>query len=219
MLVWGISVAMPKPATLVAFGLVAVLGLPVEPVQIPESFRAREAHEGVTIAARPLPDSPEAEEIFGKTAAPVRAGFLPVELVILNQRDEPIRVELNRIVVLEDNQKFEQVELEEIALALYPLPKLKDKPSASPERIPTRMPKDKDKDCTKREEAEATLRSRQLRAATVNPGGQARGFLYFDLRRNSLDLEKAMVYVPDVAVAPSGQALFYFEISLKASAK
>jgi hypothetical protein len=200
--------------TILSLALV-VLGLPIQAGDIPESFRAREAHEGVTIAARPIPDAPEAEEVFGKTAAPVRAGFLPVELIILNRRDEPIRVELGRIVVLEDDRKFEQVELEEIALALYPLPKLKDKPSTSPERIPTRMPKNKDKDLTKREEAAATLRSRQLRAATVNPGGQARGFLYFDLRRASLQLEKSIVYVPEVAVVPSGQALFYFEISLK----
>ncbi len=202
-----------------AYGLVLLLGLGAEPAQIPESFRAREAHEGVTIAARPIPDAPEAEEIFGKTAAPVRAGFLPVELIILNRRDEPIRVGLSRVVVLEDERRFEQVELEEIALALYPLPKLKDKPSASPERIPTRMPKNKDKDLTKREEAAATLRSRQLRAATVNPGGQARGFLYFDLRRSSLALGKSIVYVPEVAVVPGGQALFYFEISLKDYAK
>ncbi len=202
-----------------AFGLVLLLGLGAEPAQIPESFRAREAHEGVTIAGRPIPDTPEAEEIFGKTAAPVRAGFLPVELIILNRRDEAIRVELTRVVVLEDDRKFEQVELEEIALALYPLPKLKDKPSASPERIPTRMPKNKDKDLTKREEAAATLRSRKMRAATVNPGGQARGFLYFDLRRASLELGKSIVYVPEVAVVPSGQALFYFEISLKPYAK
>lgn len=195
---------------LVVFGLALAAG------DIPESFRAREAHEGVTIAVRPIPDAPEAEEVFGKTAAPVRAGFLPVELVVLNRREEPIRVELSRIVVLEDERRFEQVELSEIALALYPLPKPKDKPKKTGMGVPEPP---KDKDLTKREEAEATLRSRQLRAATVNPGGQARGFLYFDLRQASLDLERAIVYVPEVTVAPSGQALFYFEISLKDYAK
>ncbi len=213
--------AMLKPGSRVLLGMVAAAAfvLAAQSVDIPESFRARDAHEGVTIAARPIPDTPEAEEVFGKTAAPVRAGFLPVELLILNQRGEPVRVELGRIVVVQDGQKFEQIELEEIARALYPLPKPKDKPSASPERIPSRLPKNKDKDLTKREEAAATLRSRQLRAATVNPGGQARGFLYFDLRRGSLDLDTAMVYVPEVAVAPGGQALFYFEISLKEYAR
>lgn len=208
---------MPKPVrgTILSLAFV-VLGVPIEAGDIPESFRAREAHEGVTIAARPIPDAPEAEEVFGKTAAPVRAGFLPVELIILNRRDEPIRVELSRIVVLEDERKFEQVELEEIALALYPLPKPKDKPKTTGMGVP-KPPKDKD--LTKREEAAATLRSRQLRAAAVNPGGQARGFLYFDLRRASLAVTKSVVYVPEVAVVPSGQALFYFEISLRAYAK
>jgi len=189
--------------------LAAILAPPGE---IPESFRAREAHEGVTIAVRPIPDAPEAEEVFGKTAAPVRAGFLPVEVIILNRREEPIRVELSRIVVLEDERRFEQVELSEIALALYPLPKPKDKPQKTGMGVP-KPPKDKD--LAKREEAEATLRSLQLRSATVNPGGEARGFLYFDLRRASLDLERAIVYVPEVTAAASGQALFYFEVSLK----
>ena len=209
-----------KPANRIMLGLAAAaIVLAAQSADIPESFRAREAHEGVTIAARPIPDTPEAEEVFSKTAAPVRAGFLPIELLILNQRDEPVRVELGRITVVQDGQKFEQIELDEIALALYPLPKLKDKPSASPERIPSRLPKNKDKDLTKREEAAATLRSRQLRAATVNPGGQARGFLYFDLRRGSLDLDSAMVYVPEVVAAASKAPLFYFEIGLKEYAK
>ena len=109
-----------------------------------------------------------------------------------------------------------QAELGEIAQALYPLPKPKGKPKTTGMGVP-KPPKDKD--LTKREEAEAALRSRQLRAATVNTGGQARGFLYFDLRRASLDVEKSIVYVPEVAVVPGGQALFYFEISLKPYAK
>ena len=205
----------PRRGTILSLTLVA-LGLTLQAGDIPESFRAREAHEGVTIAARPIPDAPEAEEVFGQTAAPVRAGFLPVELIILNRRDEPVRVELSRIVVLEDERRFEQAELSDIALALYPLPKPKDKPKTTGMGVP-KAPKDKD--LTKREGAEATLRSRQLRAATVNPGGQARGFLYFDLRRASLDVEKSIVYVPEVAVVPGGQALFYFEISLKPYAR
>ncbi|MGH9789230.1 MAG: hypothetical protein ACRD4U_11070 [Candidatus Acidiferrales bacterium] len=180
-----------------------------------EWFRSRDEHQGVVIAARPVPDTPEAEEIFGKNAAAPRAGFLPVELLIVNQRAEPVRVALDRIQVVQEGETFEQIEIEEIALALHPLPKSKEPVGST--RVPTKIPKDKNR--TQREEAEAGLRSRQLRLELIPPGGQARGYLYFDLRGSSLQLSSAFVYVPEVVVEESGEKLFYFEISLKPYAR
>lgn len=203
--------------TLLPIALGLILATFALPAQEPHSsdlsaFVAQDAHEGVTIAVRPVLDQPEAEGIFGKNAAPVRVGVLPVELLIINERPEPVRVALERIQVVTDAERFEQVQPEKISWALYPPPKAK-KPTTST-RIPTRLPKDKSRE--KREEAEAALRSRQLRAAVVGPGGQARGYLYFDLGRSSLDLTQARLYVPEVAQVPSGQALFFFEVSLEA---
>lgn len=178
-------------------------------------FKSRDAHQGVAIAARPVPDTPEAEEIFGKNAAAPRAGFLPVELLIVNERAEPVRVALGRIQVVQEGETFEQIEIEEIALALHPLPKKKEPVGST--RIPKKIPKDKNR--TKREEAEAGLRSRQLRLELIPPGGQARGYLYFDLRGSSVRLSEAFVYVPEVEVEPSGEKLFFFEVSLKEYAR
>ncbi|MCI0403027.1 MAG: hypothetical protein L0212_05835 [Acidobacteria bacterium] len=169
----------------------------------------------MTIAARPVPDTPEAEEIFGVNAAAPRAGFLPVELLIVNQRAEPIRVDLGRIRVVQPGEEFDQLAIEEIALALHPLPKSKEPVGST--RIPKKIPKDKNR--TKREEGEAGLRSRQLRLERIPAGGQARGYLYFDLRGSSIRLSEAFVYVPDVEVEPSGEKLFFFEVSLKEYAK
>jgi len=179
-----------------------------------KTYPAQDAHEGVTVAARPVPDTPEAEEIFGKNAAAPRAGILPVELVILNQRSEPVRVNLERILVVTDVARFAQVEPAETAWALYPSPKSK-KPARTGS-IP-RPPEDKNRN--KREEAEAALRSRQLRAGVVGPGGQARGYRYFDLRSAELDLTQARVYIPEVVTLPEEQPLFFFEISLKPYAR
>ena len=178
-------------------------------------FRSRDAHQGVVIAARPVPDTPEAEEIFGKNAAAPRAGFLPVELLIVNERAEPIRVDLERIRVVQESEQFDQIEIEEIALALHPLPKKKEPVGST--RIPKKIPKDKNR--TKREEAEAGLRSRQLRLERIPPGGQARGYLYFDLRGSSIQMSSAFVYVPEVVVEESGEKLFYFEVSLEPYAR
>jgi hypothetical protein len=176
-----------------------------------EEFKSRDEHQGVVVAARPVPDTPEAEEIFGKNAAAPRAGFLPVELLIVNKRAEAIRVDLDRIRVAQEGEEFDQVAIEEIALALHPLPKSKQPVGST--KIPKKIPKDRNR--TKREEAEAGLRSRQLRLERIPPGGQARGYLYFDLRGSSIRLSEAFVYVPDVEVEPSGEKLFFFEVSLK----
>jgi hypothetical protein len=180
-----------------------------------EEFKSRDAHQGVSIAARPVPDTAEAEELFGVNAAAPRAGFLPVELLIVNERAELIRLDLERIQVAQEGETFDQVAIEEIALALHPLPESK-KPVDST-KIPKKIPKDKNR--TKREEAEAGLRSRQLRLVRIPPGGQARGYLYFDLRGSSIRLSEAIVYVPEVEVEPSGEKLFFFEVSLRPYAR
>ena len=191
-----------------------------EPPADEDRFLSRDAHQGVSIAARPVPDQDEAEKIFGKTAAPIRAGVLPVELLLINGREEDIEVELENISVVSEGQEFSQVSPEEIALALYPppgaeQPKVGPKPR-SPIPIPrSPVPKEKkDKNRAAREGVEAALRSRQWRAGEVPPGGRARGFLYFALSEEGIDLAHASVYVPHVNGATSKEGLLFFEIAL-----
>ncbi len=182
----------------------------------PSKFPARASYQGVTIAAVPIPDTPAAERIFGPRAAPTRAGFLPVEVIIFNQRSEIIRVKVGRIKIIGFDNQFEQVDPQAVAEGLYPRPEV-DRPKTS--RLPTPWPRKpkvkKDKKRAQREEAEAALRSRQLRAALVAPGGYARGYLYFDLRGKSIDLAGSSLYVPGVEEETTGERLLFFEISLK----
>ena len=188
-----------------------------------QGFLARDSHQGVTIAARPIPDTPEAEKIFGKNAAPTRGGFLPIELLILNERDEPIAVSLERAEVNSDDERFEQADPEAVALALHPLPESVQPKGGTGPRLPVPWPQGpkvpKDKKRAAREEAEVALRSRQLRATRIAAQGRARGFLYFDLRGASIDLRQAVVYIPEVEGVTSGEGLLFFEISLKAYAQ
>ena len=182
----------------------------------PSKFPARASYQGVTIAAVPIPDTPAAERIFGPRAAPTRAGFLPVEVIIFNQRSEIIQVNVGRIKIIGFDNQFEQVDPQAVAEGLYPRPEV-DRPK--PSRLPTPWPRKpkvkKDKKRAQREEAEAALRSRQLRAALVAPGGYARGYLYFDLRGKSIDLAGSSLYVPRVEEETTSERLLFFEISLK----
>lgn len=185
-----------------------------------DRFLSRDAHQGVTIAARPVPDQDEAEKIFGKAAAPIRAGVLPVELLIINERDEAVEVTLEHIQVMSEGQEFSQVSPEEIALALYPPPGA-EQPKVGPKpRSPIPLPRSpvpkekKDKNREAREGVEAALRSRQWRAREVPPGGRARGFLYFALGEEGIDLTQASVYVPEVNGVASREGLLFFEIAL-----
>jgi hypothetical protein len=194
-----------------------------EPAPTPKAdLPARDSHQGVIIAARPVPDTPEAEAVFGPKAAPTRAGFLPVELVVRNERKEPIEVALDRITVTSGPDEFEQAAPETVASWLYPPPEVKE-PTLGGPRLPIPWPRGpkapKDKHRKEREQAEASLRSRQLRAEPVSPGAEAHGYLYFDLRGQSIDLTRAAVYIPEVNGVESGEGLLFYEISLKAYAK
>jgi len=199
----------------------AAVALPAQEPAAAEAqdFLARDSHQGVIIAARPIPDTAEAEKVFGKNAASTRAGFLPVELLILNERDEPIAVNLERVEIFSDGERFEQADPVMVALALYPLPESVEPKVGTGPRLPVPWPQGpkvpKDKKRAEREEAEAALRSRQLRATRVAPAGRARGFLYFDLRGAAIDLAHAAVYLPEVDAVTSREGLLFFEISLK----
>lgn len=184
-----------------------------------QDFPAHDSHQGVAIAAVPLPDASAAVARFGATAAPTRAGFLPVELILSNQRPESVEVVLETIVIVTDEDKFEQADPEDMAWALYPPPELKE-PRPRTTRIPSiPAPKKGDKNRSKREEAEAALRRAELRAGRVAPGAFARGYLYFDLRRRELDLAHARLYIPTVLVLPTEEKLLYFEIEFKPYAR
>ncbi|MBI2957134.1 MAG: hypothetical protein HYY26_07475 [Acidobacteria bacterium] len=173
---------------------------------------AADSHQGVTLAAIPVTDEAEAEKIFGKKAAPLRAGVLPVEIVITNERAEAVRVTLERIELVTEQEKFAQADPERVGWLLYPPPKVTE----GWERA-RRQPKDKDRE--KREEAQAALRARQLRAEMVPAGASARGYLFFEMGKANVKLAEVRLYIPEVVVLPGEEPLLYFEIELEPDAR
>lgn len=207
---------MHRRALQFAFLLLLTIGTAAqEPPPGDERFTARDAHQGVTIAARALADVAEAEALFGKEAAPVRAGLLAVEMRVENRRAGAIRINLSRIKILREGDELAQVTPEEAARLLYPPPEGRQ-PNLGPQPIPLprRSPLPKDKKRAEREEAEASLASRQFRARNIPPHGEARGFLYFDLGEVGADLAGAHLYLPEVDDTTSDEGLLFFEIAL-----
>ena len=213
--------------TLALTSLAAVLLLGVQSPRTrpnPADYPANTAQHGVTIAVRPIFDTPEAEKIFGEGAAPTSAGFLPVEIVVWNERVNTVEIDLESVIIYSSEGRFEQVTPEFVALNLYPPPRRKIKdptqkrptPNPLPVPLPRRSKKrSKDKHSQDRERAEAELSSRWLRFGQAAPGGALRGYLYFDLRGSSIDPAEAAVMISDVRDKSTGERLMFSEISLR----
>jgi len=195
--------------------LLAIAGLAQETPPEEARFTSRDAHQGVTIAARPLAETAAAEEFFGKESAPVRGGLLAVEILVVNNRAGEIALNVDRIALLRNGDKFVQLRPEEAALMMYPLPE-GDPPKMGPRPLPLprRPGGPRDKKRAEREEAEASLASRRFRTRFIPPGGRARGFLYFSLGEVETDLAGMQLYVPEVDDTGTGEGLLFFEIAL-----
>ncbi|MBI4462101.1 MAG: hypothetical protein HY653_04265 [Acidobacteria bacterium] len=180
----------------------------------PAAYAARDVHEGVTLAARPYLAAADVEALFGRHSL-LAAGIVPVEVLLVNERQESVRVAWEQVVLLSGEAKFERIEPERIAWLVYPAPEMKTQ-QPWPGK-PTKMPPDKKRN--QREAVEAALRSQQMRVSVIPAAGRARGFLYFDRGTEPLTLARASLYVPQVVRLPEEQPLLFFEVSLKVYAE
>ncbi len=174
-----------------------------------EALPARDAHEGLTIAADFYADAKRSKERFGKKH-PYQAGLLAVEVFIRNGNPQPVRVVLEEIRLVLDvgggpKQRLAPMSLEETILAL-----LQKRPEAVrrpfPGRVPT-SPRGKDWD-----QMEALLQPRWLEMDVIPPGATARGFLFFDLQGKFDWLAGASLYFPELYFVRDGKPLLFFEV-------
>ena len=203
-----------KPLTELVLSLALAAQAPLPSPMDPAQYAARDSHEGATLAARPYREPAELEARFGRHPL-AQAGTVVVEVLVVNEREEAIRVAWERVVLLSGTESLEQVEPEQIAWRVYPPPKTKSKqPWPGP---PTKLPADKKR--LPREALEAALVSQGMRVEVIAAGGRARGFLYFYLGDQPLDLARARLYVPEVVRLPEEEPLLFFELDLKVYAK
>ena len=174
-----------------------------------KSYRAHEAHadEHVTVAVEPY-DTPAKAEIFKTNWR--EHDFLPVLLVITNDRDQPIALNGLRIQwVTANRSKLSPATDDELARRLA---RVKD-PSRStfPNPLPKRGPAPSLNKSVRQE-----IDAAQFRAAAVEAHTTKAGFLFFDIEGIREPLAGAHVYISGVK-GDKGEELFYFDIPISPS--
>lgn len=175
----------------------------------------QDKHGGLTVSVDPYTDSHRSKDKFGKSADPVPAGILPVDVFFKNDTPHPIRVNLET-VQLEvqfgegSHQYLDWLSIAQVAnMIRHP----RGNPAApSAPRFPVGLPlPGKDK---KVETIIDDLRPFALDSNVVPPLGAVHGFLFFNLDHDFTAAQKASLYVPDVSLLPDKTALMFFEVPL-----
>lgn len=188
----------------------------------PATLPARDAHEGLLIAADPYDDAARSKERFGKKS-PHSAGILALEVYFKNETDRAIRVDLERIRLSidlpggEGRQQLRPVPVESVVNAIVypegPNPTSPRKPRPSP--FPSGSGR-KDKDV---KQVDELLRPLALEMDVLPPRATVRGLLFFDLGRRFELLRYAQLYVPNLAFVQDAKPLMFFEVDLSKTAR
>lgn len=175
------------------------------------SLPARDAHEGLTVAADPYADAARSKGRFGKKH-PVGVGLLAIEVFFRNDNDQAIRVELAQMrLVLEPpgrpRQGLEPLPFDEVMELL-----LAKQPDARRPTIPGRVTSPpRGKDWVKLEEL---LRPMMLEMDVLPPRSLAHGFVFFNLNRRFDLLPYASLYIPELLFLRDQKPLLFFEVHL-----
>jgi hypothetical protein len=179
----------------------------------PASLPARDAHQGLLIAANPYISANRYKEKFGKHT-PYDGGILAIELFFRNDNDSPIRVNLKTMQLLVgapggSRQRLDPLSPEEVADRVLAKPKDPSPRIPIPRVGAPRKAHDKDW-----EEFAGTVRSAALATDLLPPHATTHGFVYFDIDRHYDWLRTSRFDVPDLAFMTGNQALFFFQIDL-----
>jgi hypothetical protein len=171
---------------------------------------AHDRHDGMMISADPYVEPERAKEKFGK-ANPLPLGILPLEVFILNESTQPIRVNLETVQLeFQLDSGREQVDWlrpEQVAnFVAHP----KGVAGPTTRRFPVLLP---GRD-SKTETLTGILRPLALDADVIPPRSTVHGFLYFNLSRHMAIVPKGTLYVPDAVKVPTKEPLMFFEVHL-----
>jgi hypothetical protein len=205
--------------TFVAFALLLLFSAAGAAAQQtdPATLPARDAHDGLLIAADPFDDAARSKERFGKKS-PHSVGILALEVYFKNDTSKAIRVNLDRIRLAieapgQDRQQLRPVPLEVVINAIvYPeglIPTAPRKPRPLP--FPNSGTGRKDKEV---KQVDDVLRPLALEMDVLPPKATVRGLLFFDLDRNFAKLLYAQLYIPDLSFVADGKTLMFFEVDL-----
>jgi hypothetical protein len=170
-----------------------------------KTYPARDEHpnEKVTIAADPY-DLPDKASIF--VLHYLEKGYLPVYLLISNDRDQPISLADMRVqMVTVDRVKLSPANEEDLYRRFAKVKRRGDEVSRNPFPIP--LPRKAKAGVGK--EGEAEIESAPFRAKAVEPHGTQAGFLFFDVAGLDHPLAGAHLYITRVRDANGGELMFF----------
>ncbi|MCL4523318.1 MAG: hypothetical protein M1453_15215 [Acidobacteria bacterium] len=201
----------PALALLLLFAAPSVTAQQTDPATLP----ARDAHEGLLIAADPFDDAARSKERFGKKS-PHSVGILALEVYFKNDTAKAIHVDLERIRLSieapgQDRQQLRPMLLETVVNSIVYPEGLNPIAPRKPRPFPGSGTGTKDKDVKKVDEV---LRPLALEMDVLPPKATVRGLLFFDLGRKFEKLRYSQLYVPDLAFVADGKALMFFEVDL-----
>jgi hypothetical protein len=191
---------------------------PAPPAKAPAGILPHDRHDGLTIQVDSYLEPARAKEKFGK-ANPLEAGILPLEVIMQNDTEQPIRVKLDSIqldVRLRNGgrQDIDWLSAEETAVLIAHPGGNPNSPGQRRLPVPLGIPVG-DK---KAEKIAAALRPFALDSDIVPPMGKIQGFLYFNLGRDMELAPKSSLYVPDLVILPSNKVMIFFDVPLSAAA-
>jgi hypothetical protein len=174
----------------------------------------QDKHGGLTVSVDPYGDAHRAREQFGKSADPVPAGILAVDVYFKNETPHPIRVNLEsvQLEVHFANGRHQDLDWLSIGQVAQMIRHPKGPSAPSARRFPVGIPlPGKDK---KADEIVDQLRPLALDSDVVPPLGAMHGFLFFDVSHDFTAVQKSSLYVPDVTLLPAQTPLMFFEVPL-----
>jgi hypothetical protein len=158
--------------------------------------------EGVAVAADPL-DSREKEAFFQIDY--LKAGFLPVRLIVTNNSSQPIKLDEVRVYfVTADGQKVRAAEEDDVERRIRDV---KDPNKSMELPFPLKgMGKPKDRD----PKVAADFKMADFATLTVDPHSTQSGYLFFDVSDLQNELVGAKLLVRGIN-GPDNEPLFFFE--------
>jgi hypothetical protein len=174
------------------------------PAREATNYPAVDVHdkEGVAVAADPL-DSRERAAFFQIDY--LKAGFLPVRLIVTNNSSQPIKLDEVRVYfVTGDGEKIRAAEEEDIERRIRDV---KDPNKSMEMPFPLKgmgRPKDKDP------KVAADFKTADFATLTIDPHSTQSGYLFFDVGGIMNELVGAKLLVRGIT-AQDGTQLFYFE--------